>query len=62
VLQPTATKLMHLACAQLQAGDAAAASRSLEAARKQQLRPARLSSTDRVRLETLEAALPKPEA
>jgi hypothetical protein len=53
---------MHLACAQLQAGDAAAASRSLEAARKQQLRPARLSSTDRVRLETLEAALPKPEA
>ena len=62
VLQPTATKLLHLACAQLQSGEAAAAARSLEAARKQQLRPARLSSTDRVRLETLEAALPKPEA
>jgi tetratricopeptide (TPR) repeat protein len=62
VLQPTATKLLHLACAQLQAGDAAAAARSLEEARKQQLRPARLSSMDRVRLETLEAALPKPAA
>jgi tetratricopeptide (TPR) repeat protein len=62
VLQPTATKLMHLACAQLQAGDAAAASRSLEAARKRQLRPARLSAADRERLETLEAELPKPAA
>jgi Tfp pilus assembly protein PilF len=62
VLQPTATKLLHLAFAQLQAGDAAAASRSLEAARKQQLRPARLSAADRERLETLEAELPKPAA
>ena len=62
VLQPTATKLLHLACAQLQAGDAEAASRSLEKARKQQLRQSRLSTADRTRLETVEAALPKPAA
>ena len=62
VLQPTATKLLHLAFAQFQAGDAEAASRSLDAARKKQLRPARLSTADRERLGTLEAALAKPAA
>jgi tetratricopeptide (TPR) repeat protein len=62
VLQPTATKLLHLAYAQLQAGDTEAASRSLDAARKKQLRPARLSAADRERLGALEAALAKPAA
>lgn len=62
VLQPTPTKLLHLAFAQLQAGDAEAATRSLAAARKQQLRPARLSTADRERLDALEAALKKPAA
>ena len=61
-LQPTATKLLHLAFAQLQAGDAEAAARSLDAARKKQLRPARLSTADRERLGALEAALTKPAA
>ena len=61
-LQPTATKLLHLAFAQLQAGDAEAAARSLEAARKKQLRPARLSTADRERLGALESALAKPAA
>jgi tetratricopeptide (TPR) repeat protein len=61
-LQPTATKLLHLACAQLQAGDAAAAARTLEDARKKQLRPTRLSSADRERLTALEAALARPPA
>ena len=62
VLQPTPTKLLHLAFAQLQAGDAAAATRSLDEARKKQLRPARLSAADRERLAALEAALKKPAA
>jgi Tfp pilus assembly protein PilF len=62
VLQPTPTKLLHLAFAQLQAGDAAAATRSLDEARKKQLRPARLSTADRERLAALEAALKKPAA
>ena len=61
-LQPTATKLLHLACAQLQAGDAAAAARTLEDARKKQLRPTRLSSADRERLTALEAAIARPAA
>lgn len=61
-LQPTATKLLHLACAQLQAGDAAAAARTLEDARKKQLRPTRLSTADRERLTALEAALARPAA
>ena len=62
VLQPTPTKLLHLAFAQLQAGDVAAATRSLDEARKKQLRPARLSTADRERLAALEAALKKPAA
>ena len=62
VLQPTPTKLLHLAYAQFQAGDAEAATRSLEAARKKQLRPARLSAADRERLAALETALQKPAA
>jgi len=61
-LQPTPTKLLHLAFAQLQAGDAAAATRSLEQARKKHLRPARLSTADRERLDALETALKKPAA
>ena len=61
-LQPTPTKLLHLAYAQLQAGDTLAATRALEAARKKQLRPARLSAADRDRLAALEAALADPAA
>ena len=59
-LQPTAAKLLHLAVAQHQSGDAAAAARTLEDARRKQLRPTRLSSADRERLRTLEAALARP--
>ena len=62
VLQPTPTKLLHLAFAQLQAGDTEAARRSLAEARKKKLRPARLSTTDRERLGALEAALDRPAA
>lgn len=61
-LQPTATKLLHLACAQLQDGDAESARRTLEDARRKQLRPTRLSTADRERLTALEAALDPPAA
>jgi tetratricopeptide (TPR) repeat protein len=62
VLQPTATKLLHLAYAQFEAGDTTAAGRSLEAARKKQLQPAKLSTLDRERLGKLESTLGTPPA
>ncbi len=61
-LRPSAAKLLHLACAQFAAGDAEAAARTLEDARRKQLRPTRLSSDDRERLTALEAALAQPAA
>jgi tetratricopeptide (TPR) repeat protein len=56
-LDPTAVKLLHLACAEFAAGDADAARRTLESARKKKLLPSRLSSSDRQRLEQLTEAL-----
>lgn len=56
-LDPTAAKLLHLACAELAAGDATAAGRTLEQARKKQLSQTRLSDADRERLERLSADL-----
>ena len=61
-LQPTATKLLHLAFAEVKAGDLEAAKRSLEAARKKQLRPSRLTKADRERLGVVEAAMAPPAA
>ena len=61
-LQPTAAKLLHLACAQLETGDAKSARSTLEDARRKQLRPTRLSNSDRERLSALEAALEAPAA
>ena len=61
-LLPTPVKLLHLAAAFQQAGDTKAAAETLEAARKKKLRPTRLSSLDRERLEKLEAALGGPKA
>jgi tetratricopeptide (TPR) repeat protein len=61
-LQPTAVKLLHLACAQFASGDAETAVRTLEDARRKQLRSTRLSSADRERLGALEAALARPAA
>jgi Tfp pilus assembly protein PilF len=57
VLEPTATKLLHLACAELAAGDADAARRTLEQSRKKRLTAARLPASDQERLEKLTAAL-----
>lgn len=54
-LKPSDAKLLHLAWAQLQKGDRAAAERSLRAARKQRLQRSRLSTADRKRLDELEA-------
>jgi Flp pilus assembly protein TadD len=61
-LQPTATKLLHLAFAEVKAGDVEAAKRTLEAARKKQLRPSSLTKADRERLSVVEAAMSPPAA
>ena len=60
VLQPTDVKLLHLAWAQLEAGDTAAAKSSLEAGRRRGLENSRLSPEDRERLAKLEAAFGAP--
>jgi Tfp pilus assembly protein PilF len=60
VLQPTDVKLLHLAWAQLEAGDTAAAKSSLEAGRRRGLANSRLSPEDRERLAKLEAAFGAP--
>lgn len=56
-LDPTPLKLLHLACAELAAGNTDAARAALGQAKKRKLAPARLSAADRQRLERLEAAL-----
>ena len=63
ILNPSAPKFLHLASAQLQKGDTAAAQKALEEARRQGLARVKLSAVDQKRLEQLEAALgPPPEA
>lgn len=57
VLQPTDVKFLHLAWAQLKAGDAAAAKSSLEAGLRRGLSAAKLSPDERKRLKDLETAL-----
>jgi cellulose synthase operon protein C len=57
ILQPTEVKYLHLALAQLRAGDEGGAKQSLEAGRQRGLEPTRLSPEDRQRLGELEAAL-----
>jgi tetratricopeptide (TPR) repeat protein len=56
-LQPSDVKYMHLAWAQLETGDKAAAQKSLESARKRGLTVLRLAPDDRARLAQLESAL-----
>ena len=56
-LEATPGKLLHLACAELAAGDADAARRTLERARKKRIANSRLVSSDRERLQKLTAAL-----
>ena len=56
-LQPSDVKFMHLAWAQLENGDKAAARQSLETARKRGLKMPRLAPDDRARLAQLESAL-----
>ena len=57
VLKPTEVKFLHLAWAQLQNGDEAAAKASLVAGRRQGLAISRLSPDDRKRLGELESKL-----
>jgi tetratricopeptide (TPR) repeat protein len=57
VLQPTDVKFLHLAFAQLQAGDQAGARTSLEFGRRKGLQMSRLSPEDKARLGKLEEAL-----
>jgi cellulose synthase operon protein C len=54
VLQPTDVKFLHLAWANLEAGDKAAAKEALEAGRRRGLAKSRLSPEDRERLSKLE--------
>ena len=54
VLAPSAAKYLHLAAAELAAGDELAARKSLSAARREKLATQRLSSEDAERLRTLE--------
>jgi len=56
-LDASGVKLLHLAFAQLRAGDEAAARLSLEAGRRRGLSADRLSAEDRSRLDQLETAL-----
>jgi DNA-directed RNA polymerase subunit omega len=60
VLQPTDVKFLHLAWAQMEAGDKAAAKDALEAGRRRGLASSRLSAEDRERLAKLEAAFGVP--
>ena len=60
VLQPTDVKFLHLAWAQLETGDEAAARASLEAGRRRGLAKSRLSPDDRERLGKLEAKFGTP--
>ena len=60
VLQPTDVKFLHLAWAQMEAGDKAAAKDSLEAGRRRGLASSRLSAEDRERLAKLEAVFGVP--
>jgi len=57
VLQPSDVKFLHLAYAQLAAGDEAAAKSSLEAGRRRGLAKSKLSPDDRERLISIEAKL-----
>jgi tetratricopeptide (TPR) repeat protein len=62
-LQPSDTKLLHLASAQAAIGDREAAKKSLQAARRKGLAATKLAPADRQRLDQLEAALGgQPEA
>jgi tetratricopeptide (TPR) repeat protein len=60
VLQPSDVKFLHLAWAQFETGDQAAAKSSLEAGRRRGLENSRLSPDDRERLAKLEAAFGTP--
>ncbi|MFM7205512.1 MAG: tetratricopeptide repeat protein, partial [Planctomycetaceae bacterium] len=60
VLQPTDLKFLHLAWAQLAAGDKTAAKEALEAGRRRGLVRSRLSPEDRKRLGDLETELGMP--
>ena len=63
VLQPTDVKFLHLAWAQMEAGDKVAAKASLETGRRRGLSKSRLSPADRDRLAKLEDAFgAQPEA
>ena len=55
LLQPTASKYLHLAAAELAAGDKTAAKRSLEKARDKGLARILLTADDKARLKSLEA-------
>lgn len=57
VLQPSDVKFLHLAFAQLRAGDKAAAREALDRSRRKGLTVERLSAADRSRLAELESAL-----
>ena len=57
VLIPTAAKYLHLAAAQVQAEQLAAARRSLERAKQLGLDPSQLSTADRERLQAVQAAI-----
>ena len=57
VLQPTDVKFLHLAWAQLKAGDQTAAKSSLEAGLRRGLAPSKLAPEERARLRELESAL-----
>jgi len=58
VLEPTATKYLHLAAAEMAAGNSAAAKQALETARRKGLDKARLVPQDATRLKDLESELP----
>ena len=57
ILQPSSLKYLHLAVAELAAGDRSAASKSLEQARKKGLGKIRLVSVEAERLKLVEEAL-----
>jgi Tfp pilus assembly protein PilF len=57
VLQPSAAKYLHLAAAELAAGDEQAARRALEAARREKLSATRLAPNDAALLEKLKVEL-----
>jgi hypothetical protein len=57
ILQPSDVKYLHLAYAELKAGNQTEARAYLESGRKKGLRVKRLSASDRARLGELESAL-----